>query len=274
MIYLTSDSGAPSLLERAHSYIKELFGQPPIAGPIRSGQTPSAHVKVGAGKVDCQDEDTFKHLLQPSTIFSYAGSDIHIPFSFFQHSKPSDTNNVQRIEQKLLRPVGHNVGVSIAGNFIQVRDQPLYFGEWSLTGELGEQSHMLYYSGDLSTSRLPEHTLTYNTQGLNNYDGENLLYGHLIASFGAEQPQLSGLIYNEDTIIKLDAFITPDGTFSGDATAYSISSQTRRNGITKGNLFGVDSNAAIAGIATFADSDYDSAFGGPVSLPVNATFSR
>ncbi|OKP01809.1 Slam-dependent surface lipoprotein [Xenorhabdus eapokensis] len=139
----------------------------------------------------------------------------------------------------------------------QVPGTEVYFGEWAQkTPDKSDVTHTVFYAGKDVTTNLPTGgTATYIVKGLNQYNGNNLLSGKLVANFDSKK--LNGSLNNDSLKIDIDANINNNAGFSGKATANGSI-----NGITDGKFYG-DSASALAGYAKFdGDRSKDTAFGG------------
>ncbi|HWD34495.1 Slam-dependent surface lipoprotein [Pseudomonas caricapapayae] len=184
-----------------------------------------------------------------------------VAFSGLKGMVASDANGVTTITPAMM-PASH----SALGNFDfkQVAAQQVYFGEWSQNGATNDPTRTVYYSGDTAGRVLPTASVTYAVQGINNYSGANLLSGDLTASFGTASPTLTGSLSNGALKVALAANInTANASFSGAAQALNPTTNAQLStGTTQGSFFGAGANASLAGIAKFANRNYDTAFGG------------
>lgn len=184
-----------------------------------------------------------------------------VAFSGLKGMVPTDTHGVTTITAAMMPP-SH----SALGNFDfkQVASQQVYYGEWSQSGANNDPTRTVYYSGDTTGRVLPTASVTYAVQGINNYSGGNLMSGELTASFGTAAPKLTGSLNNSTLKVALDANInTATASFSGDAVARNTTTNALlSNGTTQGSFFGAGATASVAGIAKFANRNYDTAFGG------------
>ncbi|BDZ73896.1 hypothetical protein GCM10025856_16150 [Methylophaga marina] len=164
-----------------------------------------------------------------------------------------DANNIYAITTAMTPPSHAAFGNF---DFAQVAGQEIYFGEWSQNGTTNDPTRVVYYSGDDTDTTMPTTgTAAYTVKGINNYNGSNLLTGTLNANFGTGN--LSGTMSRTGLSIAINASInSADASFSGDAVANSSAI-----GTSEGHFYGADA-AALAGIAKFANRDYDTAFGG------------
>lgn len=132
---------------------------------------------------------------------------------------------------------------------------PVYFGEWSQSGNVNDGTHSVYYVGKDKTTHMPTAgTATYAVKGINNYTQNGVMTGTFNANFGTNK--LTGSMANRALTVGVDANIhTAQASFSGSATANGVA------GTSQGHFFG---NGAknLAGVAKFNDRTLDTAFGG------------
>lgn len=158
----------------------------------------------------------------------------------------------------------------------------VYFGEWhqASTTSASDKDRTVYYVGKNDGLSVPKSgTATYNVVGINQYNGQvgnvwngwtgnsttaaanNLLTGTLNADFAAKtlKGNLTRAVNggaNVTNTLSIAGDIKDKGFVDGTATA---------NGKFKGSVnaqfFGVNANS-VAGVATFADKKFDTAFGG------------
>lgn len=158
----------------------------------------------------------------------------------------------------------------------------VYFGEWhqASTTSASDKDRTVYYVGKTDGLSVPKSgTATYNVVGINQYNGQvgnvwngwtgnsttaaanNLLTGTLNADFAAKtlKGNLTRAVNggaNVTNTLSIAGNIKDKGFVDGAATA---------NGKFKGSVnaqfFGVNANS-VAGVATFADKKFDTAFGG------------
>ena len=184
-----------------------------------------------------------------------------VGFSNLKSMVPADGKGVTTITPAMM-PTSH----AALGNFDfkQVSTQQVYFGEWSQNGTNNDPTRAVYYSGDTTGRVLPTTNVTYAVQGISNYSGANLLSGELTASFGAASPTLTGNLANGALKVQLAANIDKStAAFSGAAAALNPTTNAQlSSGTTQGSFFGAGATASLAGIAKFANRNYDTAFGG------------
>lgn len=144
-------------------------------------------------------------------------------------------------------------------NFAKVSNANVYFGEWSQTGTTGDSSRTVYYVGDDTGTSVPTSgTASYSVTGVNDYSGSNLMSGSFDVNFGTNE--LDGYVENANFGIEVDGSIS-GAAISGSAVAYDAVGELETGGTLTGHFFG-NNAAALAGIATFSNRDYDTAFGG------------
>ncbi|MAD01800.1 MULTISPECIES: Slam-dependent surface lipoprotein [Pseudomonas] len=144
-------------------------------------------------------------------------------------------------------------------NFAKVSNANVYFGEWSQTGTTGDSSRTVYYVGDDTGTSVPTSgTASYSVTGVNDYSGSNLMSGSFDVNFGTNE--LDGYVENANFGIEVDGSIS-GAAISGSAVAYDAVGELETGGTLTGHFFGSNA-AALAGIATFSNRDYDTAFGG------------
>ncbi|MDO4640866.1 MAG: Slam-dependent surface lipoprotein [Neisseria sp.] len=142
-----------------------------------------------------------------------------------------------------------------AFNFQQVAGHNAYYGEWSATGRPTDATRTVYYSGREKSTSLPTGAVVnYQVKGINRYNGGNLLTGNLRGDF--RRNTLTGSLKNSSFTLGINARIVPaNATFNGTATAAGL------RGNTHGHFFG-NRATGVAGIATFNNRTYNTAFGG------------
>lgn len=152
-------------------------------------------------------------------------------------------------------------------DFSKVSGQNVYYGEWSQTADATKGDHTVYYAGtdatdpgDVPTSG----TANYTAYGLSDFLTNGRLSGTLHADFGAGE--LTGAL--ESASYKVDigtASISGAGFIGIDAEAFTksggVATSVAEDGLVSGNFFGADAEA-LAGIVTFDNNQYDTAFGG------------
>lgn len=159
----------------------------------------------------------------------------------------------------------------------------VYFGEWhqASTTSASDKDRTVYYVGKNDGLSVPKSgTATYNVVGINQYNGQvgnvwngwtgnsataaanNLLTGTLKADFKART--IAGNLNravnggaNVTNTLNISASFDATGKVVGDA----IANGNVKGGKVNGQFFGTNA-ASVAGVATFADKKFDTAFGG------------
>ncbi|MFW1800798.1 Slam-dependent surface lipoprotein [Acinetobacter nematophilus] len=189
---------------------------------------------------------------------------IVVAFSGFQ--RYADVNGVVLLSPYLVGapPYHERIGYS---SYKQVPTQDVWFGEWNAEakdangyrlGTVDPWTHTVYYNGkDADTSVPSTGTANYSVQGINNYNGSNLLSGTFTANFATKQ--LTGSLSDSSRTFNLGtATISNDATISGSNASWV-------GGPSGGEVFGqfYNSQTSLAGMAMFAGyRAYDVAFGG------------
>ena len=224
-----------------------------------SGQSYTGTIVVGGTGATSPNHPSSPGQPAVGVLAFYGGA--KVPFSGLKGMVATDTNGVTTITPAMM-PASH----SALGNFDfkQVAAQQVYYGEWSQNGDTNDPTRVVYYSGDTAGRVLPTTNVTYAVQGINNYSGANLLSGDLTATFGTAAPKLTGSLANSALKVQLSANIdTATASFNGAAVGQNLATGAAPIvGTTTGSFFGAGANASLAGIAKFADRNYDTAFGG------------
>lgn len=184
----------------------------------------------------------------------------YVDFEGLQNSSPP-VNGVTTVNN----PTGTVTDHSQYGrfDFAKVDGQNVYFGEWSQTGSASAGDHTVYYAGTGGTTAVPTSGVaTYNVNGVSNYASNGKLSGTFTANFGTSQ--LTGSISSATYALNIGTATIGGTGFSGSgavASNPSTSTTLATGGNVSGNFFGTSAQA-LAGIATFANNQYDAAFGG------------
>ena len=231
-----------------------------VQADVSSGQSYSGTIVVeGTGGTGTVNHPGTPGQPAVGVLAFYGGA--KVGFSGLKGMVATDANGVTTITPAMM-PASH----AALGNFDfkQVATQQVYYGEWSQNGTHNDPTRVVYYSGDTTGRVLPTANVTYAVQGINNYSGANVLSGDLTASFGTASPTLTGSIANANLRVAVNANInTTTAAFSGSAAALNPTTNgLLSTGTTQGSFFGAGSTASLAGIAKFANRDYDTAFGG------------
>lgn len=185
-----------------------------------------------------------------------------VDFQGLQSSVGTDGNGVSTINSGTSVPTDHsNLGVF---HFAKVGAANLYFGEWSQTSSVSAGDHTVYYVGDDGgTTTVPTSgTATYSVKGISDYANKGLLTGTFTANFGAST--LTGSIANSGSgyTVNIGTASIAGANFAGSgASATQSGSTVASGGDVSGRFYGSNA-AALAGIVTFSNNQYDTAFGG------------
>lgn len=159
-------------------------------------------------------------------------------------------------------PTTHdNLGVF---SFAKVGSQDVWFGEWNSRKDnaAGLATHTVYYIGNNADTSVPTSgSATYNVAGINNFSGANLLSGQFTANFATAK--LTGTIANSAgySVNIGSANINANASISGNtAIARQGTAIVGTGGTVSGQFY--SNQTALAGMATFANNQYDTAFGG------------
>lgn len=195
----------------------------------------------------------------PAASVSTYNSGAKISFNNLKALTPADKSGVTRIITSTLPAAERSLGNF---NFKQISNQQVYFGEWSQDGLKNDPSRTVYYAGDNSGRVMPTTPVTYAVQGISNYSGANMMSGELTATFGSSIPGVTGTLANNNLKVEINAIINGNW-FDGGAKAIDPSTNAQlASGWSKGSFFGAGKTASLAGIASFANHDFDVAFGG------------
>ena len=187
-----------------------------------------------------------------------------VDFQGLQTTAPPDANGVSSVRFGTGAPQDHSdIGVF---HFARVSGANVFFGEWTQTGNVAAGDQTVYYVGDDggSTTVPTVGIATYSVNGLNDYDNNGLLSGTFLASFTGTGGTLGGSISNSTSGFGVNIGLANISgvNFSGNSASATQSGVTvASGGDVSGRFFGANA-AALAGIATFADRQYDTAFGG------------
>ena len=192
------------------------------------------------------------------------GLQAFVDFQGLQLSSPPDASGVSSVRFGTGAPNDHSqIGVF---HFSKVSGANVYFGEWSQTGDMAAGDHTVYYAGDDggSTTVPTSGFATYSVNGVSDYDNNGLLSGTFGVSFAGAGGTLAGSISNSASGYGVNIGVAniSGATFSGNTASATQSGVTvASGGDVSGRFFGANA-AALAGIATFTDNQYDTAFGG------------
>ena len=178
----------------------------------------------------------------------------------------ADGNGVVRLNPYLPHLPPSHAGIGYV-NYKQVPTQDVWFGEWNAEakdasgnrlGTIDPATHTVYYNGkDADTSVPTTGTAVYSVQGVNNYNGSNLLSGTFTANFTTKQ--LTGSLSDSSRTFDVGtATINNNATISGSNASWV-------GGPSGGKVSGqfYNNQSSLAGTATFVGNrSHDVAFGG------------
>lgn len=230
--------------------------------PFFGGSSNEAYIKVGKSDVDVYPI----HTPGRAGISVYtSGIDLQVDFQGLSTASTL-IGSVYTLSSPILDPY-HPSGMGVFA-FSRAGSGDVWFGEWSGNGDITDGTHTAYYVGDTTGTSLPSGgKVKYAVTGINGSGAGSVLSGTFTANFNTNR--LSGKLTRtgSSTINKLTLgknssqnYVTIDpltATFSGKARADT----TSQKGTVEGRFYGANA-AALAGMATFADSSKDVAFGG------------
>ena len=157
-------------------------------------------------------------------------------------------------------------------HFAKVSNANVYFGEWSQTSSVTDDTHTVYYVGDDSGTTVPtDGTAYYSVKGISDYANKGLLSGTFEATFTGVGGIVTGSMSNGKSGAKkynVDIGLTAiEGVkFSGNgAIATYGNNPTVIEGTVNGRFFGAGAKS-LAGTIVFpgfeGNRGYDTAFGG------------
>ena len=249
---------------KVHAFTAAMAAAALFAGAAHAGvngeSSDASKVRVGTSNVDGGPHVSGR----PGISSIGMGLQALVDFQGLQLSSPPDANGVSSVEFGTGAPQDHsNIGVF---HFSKVSGANVYFGEWSQTGNMAQGDHTVYYAGDDggSTTVPTSGFATYSVNGVSDYDNKGLLSGTFFASFAGAGGTLAGSISNSASGYGVNIGVAniSGATFSGNTASATQSGVTvASGGDVSGRFFGAGA-AALAGIATFTDNQYDTAFGG------------
>ena len=185
---------------------------------------------------------------------------------------PADSHGVSSLTYPSSAPTDHSkMGVF---NFAKVSGANVYFGEWSQTGKLKDDTHTVYYAGDDSGTTVPTSgSAIYAVKGISNYGSRGVLSGTFIATFSGSDGSLQGSLSNGKsgadrysldigTVDILGTLLSGTSAKATYGSNQSLNSGVVTNGVVRGRFFGANARA-LAGLVSFKDNrQFDTAFGG------------
>lgn len=149
-------------------------------------------------------------------------------------------------------------------DYAKVNSHDVYFGEWSQTGSASAGDHTVYYGGTGATAavNMPgSGEATYSVKGISDYATNSILSGTFTADF--DNLELTGFVQASNGY-KVDigtADINGSAIDGSNAVASNGGGTLASGGNVSGQFFG-SAAQALAGIVTFSNNRYDTAFGG------------
>ncbi|MAY09719.1 MAG: hypothetical protein CL549_04380 [Alcanivorax sp.] len=224
------------------------------------GESDNTYIEVGVSTVNIPGGTHTSGLAGIGVYTSGIGN--KVDFEGLANYQPVDGNDIHNINAPIdvSQPDHRGLGVF---SFAQVGDQDVWFGEWSQDGSTSFSNRAVYYYGDTADTTIPTTgtDVHYSVQGISRYTGSNDLDGDFYATFTGSGGTLTGSIANSALTVNVGSatFNSAGEISSSNATATHGGGVS--NGSVEGRFYGANA-AGLAGIATFNDSQYDTAFGG------------
>ena len=193
-----------------------------------------------------------------------------VDFQGLQVEAPPDSHGVSSIVDPSKAPTDHSeMGMF---HFAKVSGANVYFGEWSQTSSVTDETHTVYYAGDDSGTTVPtDGTAYYSVKGISDYANKGLLSGTFEATFTGAGGIVTGSMSNGKSGAKkynVDIGLTSieGAKFSGNgAMATHGNNPPVIEGTVNGRFFGAGAKS-LAGTIMFpgfeGNRGYDTAFGG------------
>ena len=193
-----------------------------------------------------------------------------VDFQGLQVEAPPDSHDVSSIIDPSKAPTSHSeMGMF---HFAKVSNADVYFGEWSQTSSVTDDTHTVYYVGDDSGTTVPtDGTAYYSVKGISDYANKGLLSGTFEATFTGAGGIVTGSMSNgksgaEKYNVDIGLTAIKGAEFSGNgAIATYGNNPTVIEGTVNGRFFGAGAKA-LAGTIMFpgfeGNRGYDTAFGG------------
>ena len=237
-----------------------------LAGAAHAGiyEESSDETRVKAGTSNLGSPGGTHQPGRPGISVIGMGLDTLVDFQGLQTVAPPDVHGVTAMRYGTRQPDDHsNIGVFY---FSKVSNANVYFGEWSQTDNVDDGTHTVYYAGDDggSTTVPSSGAANYSIKGVSDYANKGVLTGTFTASFNGTGGLLTGRISNAFSEYEVDivAASISGAEFSGSsAMAFHYNYLVATGGTVSGRFFGVNA-AALAGLVTFSNRQYNTAFGG------------
>ena len=250
-----------------------LFAGPAHAGDV-GGSTDISEIKVGPSTVPSRPDSPHKPGRPGIKTMSLEGKvkrNGFVDFQGLQAELPPDSHGVSTVSfnAKYMPKTHKDMGVF---HFAKVSNANVYFGEWSKTSSVTDDTHTVYYVGDDSGTTVPtDGTAYYSVKGISDYANKGLLSGTFEATFTGVGGIVTGSMSNGKSGAKkynVDIGLTAiEGVnFSGNgAIATYGNNPTVIEGTVNGRFFGAGAKS-LAGTIMFpgfeGNRGYDTAFGG------------
>lgn len=222
------------------------------------GQSDNTYIEVGVSNVGSPGGTHSPGLAGIGVYTSGIGN--RVDFQGLSTYAPADDNGIHNISAPIDVSQPDHSGLGVF-SFAQVGGQDVWFGEWSQDGATSFSNRAVFYYGDTSNNSMPTNGVaTYTVQGLNFYSGSNELNGTLTANFGAQT--LTGQMV--DGVLEINvgnATFDSAGVISSSNAQAKVVQNVVSTGTVEGRFYGANA-AALAGMATFTNSDFDTSFGG------------
>ena len=244
-----------------------LFTGPAHAGVVGDS---SDHSNVKAGESTVRGGPHVKGRPGIGVATLRGGVNAKVDFQGLTPYARPDSHGVSSLTYPSSAPTDHSkMGVF---HFAKVSNANVYFGEWSQTSSVTDDTHTVYYVGDDSGTTVPtDGTAYYSVKGISDYANKGLLSGTFEATFTGAGGIVTGSMSNGKSGAKkynVDIGLTAikGAKFSGNgAIATYGNNPTVIEGTVNGRFFGAGAKA-LAGTIVFpgfeGNRGYDTAFGG------------
>ena len=198
------------------------------------------------------------------------GVNAKVDFKGLEAYARPDSHGVSSLTYPSSAPTDHSkMGVF---HFAKVSNANVYFGEWSQTSSVTDDTHTVYYVGDDSGTTMPtDGTAYYSVKGISDYANKGLLSGTFEATFTGVGGIVTGSMNNgksgaEKYNVDIGLTAIEGVKFSGNgAIATYGNNPTVIEGTVNGRFFGAGAKS-LAGTIVFpgfeGNRGYDTAFGG------------
>ena len=193
-----------------------------------------------------------------------------VDFQDLQVEEKPDSHGVSSIVDPSKAPTSHEkMGMF---HFAKVSNANVYFGEWSQTSSVTDETHTVYYAGDDSGTTVPtDGTANYSVKGISDYANKGLLSGTFQATFTGAGGIVTGSMNNGKSGAKrynvdIGLTVIKGANFSGNGGMATYGNNPPIiEGTVNGRFFGAGAKS-LAGTIMFPGFEghrgYDTAFGG------------